>query len=125
RRGHIDYPRLVESNAALQVFSVVTRAPMGQNYDRTENRWDAIGLLAAAQGWPVRTWTSLLARATYQADRLHRIARYAGGRLEIIKTSGDLARFAARRGDKRDTIAGLLSLEGFHALEGRVENVQV
>ena len=32
-RGHVDIPRLIEGNVALQVFSVVTQSPRGLNID--------------------------------------------------------------------------------------------
>ena len=31
-RGHVDVPRLQRGNVALQMFTVVSRAPKGQNY---------------------------------------------------------------------------------------------
>lgn len=35
-RGHIDLPRLIDGNVALQVFSSVIQTPRGQNYARNE-----------------------------------------------------------------------------------------
>mgnify|MGYP003383303204 CR=1 FL=1 len=32
-RGHVDLPRLVEGNVALQVLTTVTRSPHGLNYE--------------------------------------------------------------------------------------------
>ena len=32
-RGHVDLPRLIEGNVALQVFTTVTKSPSGLNYD--------------------------------------------------------------------------------------------
>jgi hypothetical protein len=34
--GHVDIPRLVEGNVALQVFGVVTKAPKGINFERND-----------------------------------------------------------------------------------------
>ena len=31
--GHMDIPRLAEGNVALQMFTVVTKSPKGQNYE--------------------------------------------------------------------------------------------
>ena len=31
-RGHVDVPRLIQGNVALQVFTAVTKSPAGQNY---------------------------------------------------------------------------------------------
>ncbi len=37
-RGHVDLPRLQDGNVALQVFSSVTKTPMGQNYESNGGR---------------------------------------------------------------------------------------
>ena len=59
-RGHVDIPRLIEGNVALQVFTAVTKSPAGQNYDHNEtDAMDNITLLAVGQLWPLPTWSSL------------------------------------------------------------------
>ncbi|MFD2856593.1 hypothetical protein ACFSZS_20050 [Seohaeicola zhoushanensis] len=71
--GQVDLPRLQEGNVAVQVFTAVTKSPAGQNYDsNSAETTDNITLLAVGQLWPVRTWNSLLERALYQAEKLHR-----------------------------------------------------
>lgn len=120
-RGHMDLPRLVEANVGLQVFSVVTKSPWGQNYDRNESDSDRITPLAVAQAWPVRSWNSLLERALYQARRLRSFEQ--GGHVTIVRTAADLDAFLARRARKPDLVAALLAVEGLHALEGRLEHV--
>ena len=70
-RGHVDLPRLVEGNVALQVLTTVTRSPHGLNYEsNAADARDDITLLALVQRWPPRTWNSLTERALYQAERL-------------------------------------------------------
>ena len=69
--GHVDIPRLVEGNVALQIFSVVTKVPFGvKNNELNADDTDSITLLAIIQGWPIRTWGSLMQRAIFQADKL-------------------------------------------------------
>ena len=34
-RGHVDVPRLVDGNVAVQVFAAVTKVPSGLNYEET------------------------------------------------------------------------------------------
>jgi membrane dipeptidase len=122
-RGHVDVPRLGEANVALQVFSVVTKTPRGQNFDRNTGETDNIRLLAIAQRWPVATWTSLTARALHQSARLHDAERRSNGELTIIRTRDDLARFIEARKQKRSRVAGMLSIEGLQALDGKLENL--
>lgn len=124
-RGHVDLPRLQEGNVALQVFSVVTKSPWGQNYLENESTSDRITLLAVAQRWPVESWISLMDRALYQAHRLYKAKSASRGKLYVIQNKLDLDRFLERRATDRELVAGVLALEGLHALEGDLENVDV
>jgi len=122
-RGHVDIPRLIEGNVTLQVFTAVTKSPRGLNH--TENADDApddITLLAMAQLWPPRTWTSLLERALYQAEKLHDFAA-ASDNLMVIRTEADLDAVLAARGDGRPMIGAILGIEGAHPLEGDLANL--
>lgn len=121
--GHVDVPRLIEGNVALQGFSVVTKTPRGLNIDRNADDSDSITLLAIAQRWPPTTWFNLTARALYQAHRLHEFARASNGRFTVIQTRADLSQYLARRQVDSKLTAGWLALEGAHALEGRIENL--
>jgi microsomal dipeptidase-like Zn-dependent dipeptidase len=118
RRGHVDLPRLAEGGVAIQAFTVVTKSPRGLNLERNDGRSDDITLLALAQGWPPKTWTSLRERAAYLARRLHRTAELSGGRLTLLWTARDLQTFLERRKSDPRLVAGFLGLEGAHALEG-------
>lgn len=121
--GAIDVPRLVEGNIGIQCFFIVSKSPYGQNIDRTEDNSDAVTALSILQGWPRKTWDSLLERALFQAERLHRIAERSGGRLMVIKSKGDLRRYREARAKSSDVVAGILGVEGAHVLEGDVKNV--
>ena len=120
-RGHLDLPRLQKGNMALQVFSVVTQSSWGQNYEHNRGDSDRITLLALAQAWPPRTWFSLHRRALYQARRLDRAT--SGGSLMVIRTSDDLDRLLNARSAGSRVVGAMLAIEGLHALEGRIENV--
>lgn len=123
-RGHIDLPRLDEGNVALQVFATVTKTPRGMNFDRNAGDTDNITMLAMAQRWPPRTWTSLLQRALYQSEKLHAQEASANGGLKIVRTRADLTAFLeAGRAPSSRRVAALLALEGLHPLEGRLENI--
>ncbi len=122
-RGHVDVPRLQDGNVGLQVFSVVTKTPRGINYESNTDETDNILLLAIAQRWPVATWRSLRARALHQADRLHDAARRSNGTLTVITTRDGFDAFLRRRATNSRLVAGLLAIEGLHALDGERANV--
>ncbi len=122
--GHVDLPRLLEGNVALQVFTIVSRVPLGFNPERTAaGRPDLITLLAWLQGWPAETRASLVERARWQARRLAEAEERSEGRLVPIRTRRDLERLLAHRARAGDVVGALLGNEGAHALEGSVENL--
>lgn len=123
--GLVDLPRLQEGNMALQVFSVVTKVPRTLNYERNEASSDLVTPLALVQLWPMSAWTSLKARALYQAEKLHEFSQRSQGRLFFIKNQKELSAFKARREQEPQIVAGLLAMEGMHPLEGKLENVKV
>jgi membrane dipeptidase len=122
-RGHVDVPRLIEGNVALQVFAAPTKVPRHLNIERNDDRSDDISLVALVQGWPAATWRSLLARAEYQARRLEAMAAASGGRLAIVRSAADLDALLARRAAGEQVVGGLLAIEGAHALDHDPANV--
>ena len=122
-RGHVDVPRLVEGNVALQAFTVVTKVPAGLNIERNPSDSDLITRLAVAQLWPPRTWRSLRERALYQARKLEEFAADSAGRLVLIRTREDLRNFLERRARQPGIVAGFLGAEGAQPLEGKIENL--
>jgi membrane dipeptidase len=122
-RGHVDLPRLVEGGVALQFFTVVTKTPFAASYESNGEGPNAVTALAVAQRWPPGTWGSLLKRALYQARKLDDAAARSGGRLVVIRTAGDLARFVEQRKTDPRAVAGLLGAEGAYPLEGDAANV--
>lgn len=116
KRGHIDVPRLIEGNVALQVFGVATKSPRHLNIERNDDRSDDITLLALGGGWPARTWRSLNARALHLGRQLEATASRSNGTLTLVRSGADLEAFLARRADNPGLVAGLLAIEGAHAL---------
>jgi microsomal dipeptidase-like Zn-dependent dipeptidase len=124
--GQVDVPRLIEGNVALQVLAASTKSPRNLNIHRNDDRSDDIILVALAGGWPRATWRSLLARALHMASRADAFAAASDGRLTIIRSRADLDSYRARRRLPEPGItAGLLSIEGAHALDGDPANVEV
>lgn len=122
-RGHVDLPRLLDGHVALQVFATVTKTPKGLNYERNGSDTDSITLLAMAQRWPTDTWNSLLARALYMGEKLHRAAQDSQGRLVVVKSRQDLQAFIQAWSQDSHRVAAILATEGLHPLEGKLENV--
>ncbi|WP_448501516.1 dipeptidase [Sphingomonas sp.] len=122
-RGHVDLPRLEAGNVALQLFSSVTKTPKGQNYDANSADSDNITMLAVGQLQPVRTWTSLLERSLWHATKLERAAAQSRGRLRIVRTPAELEALLAARARGERVTGAMLSIEGLHNIEGRLENL--
>jgi len=123
--GHVDVPRLIEGNVALQFFTVVTKSPRSQNIESNDGKSDNITALAVLQRWPAGTWRSLKNRALYQSEKLHNFAAKSNGKLVIIKTSKDLEKYLEMKKSNPAITAGILGLEGAHALEGDLANLDV
>ena len=123
--GHVDIPRLADGNVALQVFSLPTKSPAGLNIESNGDKNDQIFWLAIVDRWPPATWNSLTERALYQARRLHRFARGSHGGFVVIESAADLSSYLQRRRLNGKLTAGLLSIEGAHALDGKLENLDV
>jgi len=121
--GHVDLPRLIEGNYTLQVFDAVVKSPKGQNYQSNTGDTDNITLLAIGNRWPIRTWGNLTERCIYQSEALHKAADNSNGQLSIVKSKTDLKSFLNSRAQQTAQVAGLLSIEGLHALEKDIENI--
>jgi membrane dipeptidase len=122
-RGHVDIPRLVEGNVALQAFTIVTKTPRNMNIENNTGDTDNITLLAVAERWPVKAWSSLTERALYQAHKLQETADRSGGKFTLIRTSAELSAYLDRRIKEPQITAGFLGVEGAHALDGDLDNV--
>ncbi len=124
-RGHVDLPRLVEGNVALQVFSAVTKIPKGLNYESNTGDSDSMQTLVILQRWPRRSWSSLLERALYQAQRLDDASKRSEGGLVVLRCRKDVENLVDARRSGKQIVGGLLSIEGLHCLEGKLDNVDV
>ncbi|HVM96448.1 MAG TPA: membrane dipeptidase [Candidatus Acidoferrales bacterium] len=123
--GHVDIPRLRRGGVALQVFDAVTKTPRDQNYDGNTADSDNITALAIVQLWPVRTWRSLPERALYQAQKLHDVAARSKGRFVVVRSKADIEKLVQGRAAHPPLTGGLLGIEGLHALEGDLHNLDV
>ncbi|HEX4849023.1 MAG TPA: membrane dipeptidase, partial [Novosphingobium sp.] len=122
-RGHEDLPRLQQGNVALQVFSSVTKTPRGQNYDSNPATTDNITPLVIAQRQPLRTWTSLLERSLFHAQKLDSAVAGSQGALAKVADPQGLDALLAARAAGKGPVGALLSIEGLQNLEGKLENL--
>lgn len=123
--GHVDFPRMQKGNVALQVFTIVSKSPKGQNMDtNSTDAQDNITLLNIAQGRPISNWFSLMNRTLYQSEKLHEFGNDFNEQFIFIKSKEDLNKLIQARKTNRNVIGGLLGIEGAHALEGKLENLE-
>ena len=124
-RGHVDVPRMQAGNVALQVFSMPTKTPKHMNYEHNTDQTDDVIALALAKRWPRATWRSLMARALHFAAAAERLAARSDGAFRVIRTRAELDAYLAERAEHPLLTAGVLSIEGAHALDDDPANVDV
>lgn len=122
--AQVDVPKLIRGNVAIQAFTVVTKTPRGLNIENNTDATDNIFWLTLSQRQPFENLSSLTKRALFQAAKLHEYAEKSDGKLVVIKTKTDLENFLERRKTEK-IVGGFLGIEGAHALDGKVENVDV
>ena len=123
--GHVDVPRMIEGRVALQVFSMAVKTPAGLNIERNDDSSDEVIKIALAKRWPPATWRRLMPRVAHLASSARRFAAASGGTFRVIETREDLFGYLADRMANPGITAGLLSIEGAHALDGDPANVEV
>ena len=114
--GHVNLPKLVQGGVALQVFSMVTKVPRGQNFRANRGDSDRLIPLMMANHWPPTTWFDPLGRARHQARRLEEFVERSQGRLLAIRDRSDLETLADRRSQGDPVVGALLAIEGLHGL---------
>jgi microsomal dipeptidase-like Zn-dependent dipeptidase len=123
-RGHVDVPRLIEGNVALQAFTIVSKTPRNMNIEANDDSTDNVTLLSVVEMWPIAAWMSLKERALYQARKLHDYAANSNGKLTLIKSKSDLEHYFTRHQTEPGITAGFLGIEGAQVLEGKADNVE-
>ena len=122
--GHVDVPRALEGGVDFQVFSTVSKTPWGLNMEANDDKTDMLVANSMIQGWPARTWTSLLQRVLYQGQKLERLQAQVGEQLRLVRYAEDLSG-VGESVEGTPIIGATLATEGGHVLEGKLENVQV
>ena len=122
--GHVDLPRMQEGSMALQFFTSPTKTPFFLNYDRNGSDSDMITALMMMQHNPVKTWFSLVERAIMHSRRLHDYAKNSKDVFFVIHSKAELAQFIEKKKANPSLAAGIMGLEGAHALEGDLNNIE-
>jgi microsomal dipeptidase-like Zn-dependent dipeptidase len=120
--GQVDIPKMIKVNIGLQAFTIVTKSPKDQNYDNNTGDTDNISSLFFVQGRPTG---SLTKRAIMQCKELHNFAKKSDRIFRVIISTKELSIYLNDRKDNKNITAGFLGVEGAHALDGNIKNVQV
>jgi len=123
--GHVDVPKLLQGNVALQAFTIVTSSPLLMNFERNPKPHlydDTITIKAVCEAWGINSITSLSARTMFQVQQFYKMVEQSEGRVFPIRTKADLNRYVDIRKTNNIT-AGFLGIEGLHALDGDIYNI--
>jgi len=123
-RGHADLHRLMDVNVGLQVFMSVVEAPDDVNADSIKQEGDQITSVALLDKWPYQTLGSYKERALYHASKLFRAADSSNGKLKVLLSQEDLVTGKRNWRAKDSPLLAILGLEGAHATEFKVANVE-
>lgn len=123
--GSVDIPRMLEVNVALQAFTIVTKAPRHMNFDQNTGETDQVTLPYILQARPVKSWFNLTERAIVQCEALYDFEKKSNGKFRVIESSSQLEKYIAEKKVNKHITAGFLGIEGMHALEGNLENVDI
>ena len=123
--GAVDIPRMTVSNTAFQAFTIVTKAPKDMNFDKNTGETDAITLPFILEGRPIKSWFNLTERALAQSKALQEFANESEGKFHLIKSKKDLQKFINLRKTDKNITSGYLGIEGMHALNGELNNVDI
>lgn len=121
--GHVDLPRMLKANMAMQVFTIVSKTPKGMNIEHNDDKTDNISLLSFAQLRPVNTWFNLTNRALNQCKELHDYADQSNGQFRVITSQATLQQFILDRKTNRNISSGMLGIEGAHCLSNDINNL--
>ena len=126
--GHVDVPRLLDGNVALQVFSIVTRSPVVLPWMNCvpPHAPDRAALLALLHGRPVfDVRDRAYARIERFKDAAARSLITEGPELRLIQTADDLERLVDDRLAGRGVVGGILAVEGAHWIPANAEPEEV
>jgi microsomal dipeptidase-like Zn-dependent dipeptidase len=123
--GHVDLPRLQEGGVGLQMFTAVTKTPFGFDIHQTDGDGiDFLTVVAIAQRSPLAT-LGPKDRALLQAEQLTALIERSEGRLLPVRTRAELDAVIAGHRSDPEIVGAILGVEGAHALEGDIANLDL
>lgn len=123
-RGQVDFPRMREAQVSLEMFTIVSKSPVGQNMEEnSEDAFDNITALSMVKGESPANRFSLINRTLSQSKKLDEFIQKENGKAIFVKNKSDLQRLISERLNDPTIIGGMLGIEGAHALEGKLENL--
>lgn len=123
--GHVDIPKLIKGNVALQAFTIVSKVPYGINFQSNKTSSDMLQIHSFAVGRNPKTWFSPKARVLSQCKELQKFADRSKGEFRILYSSEDLQQYLNDRTSRPNISAGFLGIEGMQGLEGDIKNVEL
>lgn len=124
-RGHVDFPRMREANVALEMFTIVSKSPAGQNMkSNSQDTFDNITPLTIAKGNAPNQWFSLINRTIGQAESLHEFIEEEDGNVIFVKDKMSFEQLLEARKTDKNVLGAMLGIEGAHALEGSLDNLE-
>ena len=121
--GSVDIPRMLKANMGLQAFTIVTKAPKNMAMNNNTGETDQVTLPYILQRRPINSWFNLTNRAIVQCNALHQFEKKSNGVFRVIKSVSDLQKYISDKENTSEITAGFLGIEGMHALNGKLENV--
>lgn len=122
--GHVDLPRMLKANMAMQVFTIVSKTPRNMNIEHNDGSTDNITLLSFAQLRPINSWFNLTNRALAQCKDLRDAAADSKGQLRLITSKETLQQFIADRKTNPHIMSAMLGVEGAHCLDNDIGNLE-
>jgi microsomal dipeptidase-like Zn-dependent dipeptidase len=108
------------------MFTIVSKSPAGQNMkSNSEDAFDNISALIIAKGESPSNWYSLINRTLSQSKDLADFVEEENGKVILIKSKSDLEKLIIARKSDKSVIGAMLGIEGAHALEGDIENLDL
>ena len=122
--GHLDFPRMLEGNCALQHFLVVTEAPRQIVGDNLTDTSDRITLLGMVDQWPLAAIGDQTERALYIGGKLKRFCARTNGQVRFVKTAEELGRALEARKSDLNVRAATLGLESSLGTQYSLKNIE-
>jgi len=122
--GHLDFPRMLEGNCAVQHFLTVTEIPRQINGDNLTDVSDRLTMLGIIEQWPLAAVTDQTERALYLGAKLKRYCASTAGGVRFVETAAQLSRALDDRRADRKVRAAVLGLESSLGTKYSLDNIK-